>query len=845
MGLLIRRRRFFVLLLIFMFVGVILMFSLRGQLPKTYLVLEAQSDTFVVPYEISLADEFKIDFWAEDELNKWQSGGTAHSELTIDNGCLFVNASFTKEGVKEHVYVSRDLNLNVSGYPLLKMRILVSKDILYHIRFRGVDNNGNVYNVFWETSPLDDRKGKNAWENVTVNLKDFVYIATGREDINITRIIIIMEDYPFDVISSILIISEISFQALTSMKSVWEPNEKAYAIVLNIQEPELIGNYTLTHIRVYYTISGFKGGNYTVYAIIWNETTPIIGKGFTYLLEGRPCYEVAAIYPQNFRVFGYLTELANITLTETKNLSVIFLTDSYFDFFNVEKVILTYEKNRTYPALIPIDPNIAITATTYYIVLTFIAPPLIVACIYVKSYGRNISHRDLLIFLIIGVSLRLLIAPFTGHTFDMEFWKAAAREYYESGTIHLELWPTMPLYLYLLLFSYSFYALLRILGFQDYYFLAHSTGMIEAIFIKMPFILADVASFYFIVKIFGKRNEGKHVFYGSLYLFNPLIIFISSAWGMYDTLALSFLLGGLYFLFVKRRFQAATTLFVLSGLTKPFGFAGYALLIASAIFKKKYNQLVKALTIGTCATLLAFMPFILFGGIHEFFTHFVTRITYTSRSLTSWVGLAHFRPSLPLYPWSYLAIIILIVLWYAYTAKRRETIILNISAAMVLLILSHYLNYHVIYTQHLSWVVPFLIILAYLKRKVELVPYTLLYSLASIIYFTSASTIGYIPVGRPYYGLPLLDVAAAAYSLMAIIILGPYYIFFSSKTGRSSARIFVSEIAKMTIIYAVCYTLLLSLFSYIIALHIVLLCYVVSFVIVYIVIRGLNKKTII
>ncbi|MBS7287767.1 MAG: hypothetical protein KIH01_03205 [Candidatus Freyarchaeota archaeon] len=583
-------------------------------------------------------------------------------------------------------------------------------------------------------------------------------------------------------------------------------DEKACAIILKIREPELAGNYTLTHIRVYYTISGSRGGNYTVYAIIWNGTTPIIGKGFTYLLEENPRYEIAAIYPDRFMADGYRTELANINLTETKNVSVIFLTNSYFDSFNVDKVILTYESSRTYPALTYIDPDVAKMATIYHVALNFVAPLPLIACIYAKYYSRNISHKDLLILSIIGVSLRLLIAPFTGHSFDIEFWKAAAREYYEAGTIHLESWPTMPLYLYLLLFSYSFYALLKFLGFQDPYFLAHPTGMVEAIFIKLPFILADAASFYFIVKILGReRAEGKHVFYGSLYFFNPLIIYLSSAWGMYDTLALSFLLGGLYFFFVKREFQAATILFILSGLTKPFGFTGYALLIASTIFKKEYKQLIRALVIGISATLLTFIPFILLGGIHALFTHFVGRITHTTTQLPSWQGLAYFRQGLPLYPWSYLALITLILLWYTCTAGRKRMTILNVSVAMALLFFLHYLCYHIVYTQHLSWVVPFLIIIAYLKRKATLAPYTLLYSLAPIIFCMSGTTIGYFAVGKPYYYTPLLNVGAAAYSLTAIIALGFYYLFFGSKTDDRVGRVFASETIKITVIYVTIY----------------------------------------
>lgn len=795
----IMRNKLLVFALTFMLVGIGLTISLRGTLPNTSLVLEPEFNVLVVPYGVPSDNILNVNF-VEDELSRCKYGGTSPLEIAIDSGCLLVKANFTRINFLESVWVSWELNVDVSKYPLLNMKVHVSEGVLYHIRFEGFDSNGEFYQVWLEESPIDDRKGKGIWEDITINLKDFVYIATGREDLNITTIKIIMEDYPFDIINPTLAIAELSFQAPPPLNTIGSLDENASVIVLSVQKPELVSNYTLIQIRVCYTTSGL--GNYTVYGVLWDKNSPIVAKIYMYRLEEKSHYEVTRVYPTHFRLHGYLTELADVTLTAVGDINVIFSSSGgYFDLFDVNKVLLIYESAPyTYPALTWVEPNMTKMATTYYVILTSIVPIIIIAYIYVKHYGKNSNHRNLLVLIIVGIFLRLLVAPFTSHPFDIEFWKSAAREYYGAGTIHLQLWPTMPLYFYLLLFSYSFYALLGIAGFQDFRFLAHPTNVVESIFIKMPFILADVASFYFLIKILsrGKKTEGRHLFYASLYFFNPLVIYISSAFGTYDTLALSFLLGGLYLFFVKQKNQSAIILCILSGLTKLIGFAIYALLVIHVLIRREYKQVTKALAVGICITLLAFTPFIVFGGIEEFNVSFTQRILGASRQVRE--GPTN---PFPLYPWIYLTLITLVVLWYMHIVRSKEKVtLLDISTTMALILLIHYLTFRAVGNHQLSWIIPFLIIIAYLKNNEGMVPYILIFSLAPIIRYSSEVTLGYLAIGKRYDIVPLLNWTAATVGLVLLLLLGFYYIFSKPKTGM---RAMVLELVKITTMYIILY----------------------------------------
>ena len=133
----------------------------------------------------------------------------------------------------------------------------------------------------------------------------------------------------------------------------------------------------------------------------------------------------------------------------------------------------------------------------------------------------------LLVFgLAYGILLRFLIAPFTGHPQDLAYWTDPIRMFYESGIVDMRLYP-MPFTYYPVLLSYSPYALLKVLGFQDSTFLAHSTGVLESLFVKLPFILADIFSVYFLYRILGKLRSDESISSRSQRLGYALLYFLS------------------------------------------------------------------------------------------------------------------------------------------------------------------------------------------------------------------------------------------------------------------------------------------------------------------------------
>lgn len=83
----------------------------------------------------------------------------------------------------------------------------------------------------------------------------------------------------------------------------------------------------------------------------------------------------------------------------------------------------------------------------------------------------------------------------------------------------------------------AIYKLYSVVGFGDrfvYYFL-----------IKQPLIVADTALGYLIYKYVRSLRPGASNAIASLWLFSPLTIIISSIWGMFDSLAMVFVIGAL------------------------------------------------------------------------------------------------------------------------------------------------------------------------------------------------------------------------------------------------------------------------------------------------------------
>ena len=380
----------------------------------------------------------------------------------------------------------------------------------------------------------------------------------------------------------------------------------------------------------------------------------------------------------------------------------------------------------------------------------------------------------LLVFgLAYGILLRFLIAPFTGHPQDLAYWTDPIRMFYESGIVDMRLYP-MPFTYYPVLLSYSPYALLKVLGFQDSTFLAHSTGVLESLFVKLPFILADIFSVYFLYRILGKlrsdesiSSRSQRLGYALLYFLSPVLILSSIAWPLVDGIAVALFLAGFYYSMMEEKHVLGGLLYTLSGLIKIFGFIGFVPLAISLLRRKKISKLSIIIAMAGALALLVYLPlFASIGiqGLPDFFMQFLKgRAGFgsdgfiASDSYFSYLSLlgVYFNSSYLTY--LLLGLFALVTVYFVFKVARLDLVAQKerIVELSILYFASFfflfYLIFYRVYNYYYLLVIPLLIMYSYRKNLLGPLFAAAFLSLATAPIFL----LGSLVYGAPYYWISL------------------------------------------------------------------------------------------
>ena len=159
--------------------------------------------------------------------------------------------------------------------------------------------------------------------------------------------------------------------------------------------------------------------------------------------------------------------------------------------------------------------------------------------------------RRLAALLLLGLLIREIFSFWTGHPSDFEIWVRLGYAMTHGGNPYGNL-PPVPGLSFANVFSVDngptiaylpfwplvtglIYAIYSMVGLNDrfvYYFL-----------LKQPVIFGDVALAYLLYSYVSSRKPGDHGFWVLLFwLFSPFTIIISGIWGMFDSIAISFLM---------------------------------------------------------------------------------------------------------------------------------------------------------------------------------------------------------------------------------------------------------------------------------------------------------------
>ncbi|MEM2366368.1 MAG: glycosyltransferase family 87 protein [Nitrososphaerota archaeon] len=325
-------------------------------------------------------------------------------------------------------------------------------------------------------------------------------------------------------------------------------------------------------------------------------------------------------------------------------------------------------------------------------------------------------NKRLLTILVASLVVRLVVAPFFGHPIDMFTWLKSGEmtAYYGINVYQVEEIPNYPWGFY----TYPPIWLYWISLSSQLYQFAQNLNMF-AFFVKLPIIASDIliglVLYRFVMLL--KNDVRLATKISALWLLNPLPLFISSIWGMFDSVAALFGLTSVYHMF-KGRYRLSAFLLGVGTSVKIFP----GLLILPMLFYIKRTQdggfkrrALEYILYASIVPIISSIPF-LYDPISYFgklFFHFsnIGQFTY-------WVVLSGFVGSTSLGYIStaiFVATLILIFVKILRYETYSNEILIKGSTLTLLTFLATSMKVNV---QYVTWVLPFLLICAlYLNTK--------------------------------------------------------------------------------------------------------------------------------
>ena len=345
----------------------------------------------------------------------------------------------------------------------------------------------------------------------------------------------------------------------------------------------------------------------------------------------------------------------------------------------------------------------------------------------VSSSRADRWYFSLAFLFFLGFLVRVIFAPFTEHQFDVGTYKNMATLAYSLRINPLYYWSYGPIWLYIILSVYPFYLLVS---------LWQPSELLLNLIIKLPLIIGDLLLAYVLYLLSQKVTQDQSIAkkVAAAWLFNPLVIFVSSIHGMFDQLPALFTLLSLTLLLNRKVKLSAISLAV------AFSLKLYAIiLIPFLVFplaKENMSKALKFFAVFVGSTLLIYSPYLIDThtvgilvstlGIYSGFGKFLGYAT----------GLANFIPYADLPSplvfilthqlFALLLPVLLVFLFYLW--RKRQLFSFNIQVInrnIAIILLAYFLTYQFVHPQFTIWVLPSL-----------LIAYSVLHQLRGYLYHT-------------------------------------------------------------------------------------------------------------
>lgn len=146
-------------------------------------------------------------------------------------------------------------------------------------------------------------------------------------------------------------------------------------------------------------------------------------------------------------------------------------------------------------------------------------------------------------------------------------------------------------------------------GFLYWLWVVGKLNLVSEIAIKLPVILADIATGYLIWLQVGKFNKKFALPAFLIYTLNPVVVFNGSVWGQIDGIFTLFLFMSIFFVTYKKNILVSGILWAGAFLIKPQAFALLPFLILISFRKFSLKENIKAATVVLGLVFVASLPF--------------------------------------------------------------------------------------------------------------------------------------------------------------------------------------------------------------------------------------------
>jgi Gpi18-like mannosyltransferase len=232
---------------------------------------------------------------------------------------------------------------------------------------------------------------------------------------------------------------------------------------------------------------------------------------------------------------------------------------------------------------------------------------IILSCLIYYLFKRkkleiDLKEEKLLVFTLLAVGFLLRIAASTlmqGYSGDINLfrnWAETAAKGFANFYSSARQADYPPLYIY-------------VLGLIGKIASVSSINPYYILLLKIPSILADVITAYFIYKL-GKKylNSVISILLGAFYIFNPAIFIDSTFWGQVDSFFTLLIVIALYLL-AEKKYVLSSGMFAVAILMKPQGIIFLPILFIELVRQKKLKNFIYAGVSALITVLIIIIPF--------------------------------------------------------------------------------------------------------------------------------------------------------------------------------------------------------------------------------------------